>query len=97
MGPKFVIVFSGVEEDSVEEFLKDMKKEMEELEIVEEAEEVEKIKIINGKKMKVREKEEDKSASPKINLVVSTYYKGTGIEQLTKKLEPMPILLFSFR
>ena len=87
MGPKFVIVFSGVEEDSVEEFLKDMKKEMEELEIVEEAEEVEKIKIINGKKMKVREKEEDKSASPKINLVVSTYYKGTGIEQLTKKLE----------
>ena len=37
--------------------------------------------------MKVREKEEDKSASPKINLVVSTYYKGTGIEQLNKKLE----------
>ena len=87
MGPKFVIVFSGVEEDSVEEFLKDLKNEMEELEIVEEAEEVEKIKIINGKKMRVREKEEAKSASPKTNFVISTYYKGTGIEQLTKKLE----------
>ena len=87
MGPKFVIVFSGVEEESVEEFLKELKTEMEELEIVEEAEEVEKIRIINGKRMKVKEKEEQKSASPKINFVVSTYYKGTGIEQLTKKLE----------
>ena len=28
-----------------------------------------------------------KTASPKINFVVSTYYKGTGIEQLNKKLE----------
>ena len=87
MGPKFVIVFSGVEEDSVEEFLKELKTEMEELEIVEEAEEVEKIKVINGKKVRVKETEESKSASPKINFVVSTYYKGTGIEQLTKKLE----------
>ena len=31
--------------------------------------------------------EEQKSASPKINFVVSTYYKSTGIEQLTKRLE----------
>lgn len=87
MGPKFEIVFSGVEEGSVEEFLKELKNEMEELEIVEEAEEVQKIKIINGKKVKVKEKTEEKSASPKINFVVSTYYKGTGIEQLNKKLE----------
>jgi len=87
MGPKFVIVFSGVEEGSVEEFLKELKKEMEELEIVEEAEEVPVVKVINGKKMKVRELKEEKSASPKINFVVSTYYKGTGIEQLNKKLE----------
>jgi diguanylate cyclase (GGDEF) domain len=87
MGPKFVIVFSGVEEGSVEEFLKELKKEMEELEIVEEAEEIPVVKVINGKKMKVRELKEEKSASPKINFVVSTYYKGTGIEQLNKKLE----------
>ena len=87
MGPKFVIVFSGVEETSVEEFLKELKREMEELEIVEEAEEVQVIKVINGKKVRVKELKEEKSASPKINFVVSTYYKGTGIEQLNKKLE----------
>lgn len=87
MGPKFVIVFSGVEETSVEEFLKELKTEMEELEIVEEAEEVQVVKVINGKKVRVRELKEEKSASPKINFVVSTYYKGTGIEQLNKKLE----------
>ena len=87
MGPKFVIVFSGVEETSVEEFLKELKKEIEELEIVEEAEEVQVVKVINGKKVRVKELKEEKKASPKINFVVSTYYKGTGIEQLTKKLE----------
>ena len=87
MGPKFVIVFSGVEEGSVEEFLKELKREMEELEIVEEAEDNEVERVINGKKMKVTEHKDEKIASPKINFVVSTYYKGTGIEQLNKKLE----------
>lgn len=87
MGPKFVIVFSGVEESSVEEFLKELKTEMEELEIVEEAEELQVVKVINGKKVRVKELKEEKTASPKINFVVSTYYKGTGIEQLNKKLE----------
>ena len=33
------------------------------------------------------EHKDEKIASPKINFVVSTYYKGTGIEQLNKKLE----------
>lgn len=87
MGPKFIIVFSGVEENSVEEFLKDLKKEIEEIEIVEEAEEKTVVKVINGKKVKVRELQEEKSASPILNFVVSTYYKGTGLEQLNKKLE----------
>ncbi len=87
MGPKFVIVFSGVEEGSVEEFLKELKREMEELQIVEEAEDNEVERVINGKKMKVTEHIDEKIASPKINFVVSTYYKGTGIEQLNKKLE----------
>lgn len=87
MGPKFVIVFSGVEENSVEEFLKDLKSEIEDIEIVEEAQEKVVVKVINGKRMKVKELEEEKSASPKLNFVVSTYYKGTGLEQLNKKLE----------
>lgn len=87
MGPKFVIVFSGVDEGSLTEFLKDLKSEIEDLEIIEEAEEVEKIRIINGKKVRLKETKEQKVASPIINIVVSTYYKGTGLERLTKKLE----------
>lgn len=69
MGPKFVIVFSGVEEGSLEEFLQDMKQELEELEIIED------------------DGEYEYTATPRINFVVSTYYKGTALDNLTKKLE----------
>lgn len=87
MGPKFVIVFSGVEEGSVEEFLRTLKDEIETIEIVEETEAVEKTRIINGKEEKYVEEAQSVSASPLINIVISTYYKGTGLEQLTKRLE----------
>ena len=87
MGPKFVIVFSGVEEGSVEEFLRTLKDEIETIEIVEETEAVEKTRIINGKEEKFVEEAQSVSASPLINIVISTYYKGTGLEQLTKRLE----------
>ncbi len=50
-------------------------------------EEVQKIRIIKGKKVRVREIKEKQVASPTLNFVVSTYYKGTGLEQLNKKLE----------
>ena len=33
------------------------------------------------------QKQQVASAQPKINIVVSTYYKGTALEGLTKKLE----------
>lgn len=76
MGPRFVIVFSGVEESAVSVFLKDLKNDIEELvilpEILDEDESYE---------------NEEVGASPLINMVISTYYKGTGVEQLTKKLE----------
>jgi PleD family two-component response regulator len=75
MGPKFVIVFSGVEEIAVEQFLKDLKEEIEDL------------AIVDGEESEAEDVLDDNSASPLINFVVSTYYKGTGIEQLTKKLE----------
>ena len=87
MGPKFIIIFSGVEEESVEEFLSALKEEVEDLEIVQEEEEIQKIRVIKGKKVRVREIKERQTASPKLNFVVSTYYKGTGLEQLNKKLE----------
>ncbi len=87
MGPKFMIVFSGVEEGSVEDFLSTLKAEIEEIELIEEEQEVQKVRIIKGKKVRVRELKEQQIASPKLNFVVSTYYKGTGLEQLNKKLE----------
>lgn len=87
MGPKFAIVFSGVEENSLEEFLKDLKTEIEELAIIEEEEVVEKIREVKGKRVRIKEVKPQKEAMPRINFVVSTYYKGTGLELLTKKLE----------
>lgn len=73
MGPKFAIIFSGIDTNAVVNFMKDMK------------EKIEKIKIEKEKS----ENKEEKSvfASPKINIVVSTYYKGTALDGLTKKLE----------
>ena len=87
MGPKFIIVFSGVEEGSVEEFLLSLKEEIEELELVQDQEIIQKIRIVKGKKVKVKELKPKQTASPKLNFVVSTYYKGTGLEQLNKRLE----------
>ncbi len=73
MGPKFAIVFSGIDMDAVVTFMKEMKQKTENFAI-------EVIKQ-NGKK------QERYLAKPKLNVVVSTYYKGTALEGLTKKLE----------
>lgn len=74
MGPKFVIVFSGVDLQGVDEFVQDLKNNIEKLEI----EEV----IPEGKKNKKL-----RYAKPKLNFVLTTYYKGTALESVTKKLE----------
>ncbi len=68
MGPKFAIVFSGVDIDAVSDFMQSLKQKLEE------------IKVEQPDK-------EGTYAQPKINIVVSTYYKGTALEGLTKKLE----------
>lgn len=86
MGPKFVIVFSGVDIDSVTTFVTDIKNQAEELEIsLLENKEIEEIEIeaIDRKK----KKEESAKVKAKLNFVLSTYYKGTGIEEVLKKLE----------
>ncbi len=78
MGPKFVIVFSGVEQDSVVSFVKDIKKYVEKI----------KVKVENNNKKKSKKKgEQEEVATPKINCVLSTYYKGTALDGITKKLE----------
>ena len=87
MGPKFVIVFSGVEIDSVTTFITDIKNQVEDIEIslpenkgIEELE----IEAIDRKKKKG---EEPVKVKAKLNFVLTTYYKGTGMEEVLKKLE----------
>lgn len=73
MGPKFALVFSGIEIEAVTSFLEDVKRQVEEIEI---------------KPVDVEfENEEEVVAKPKINIVITTYYKGTALEGLMKKLE----------
>lgn len=74
MGPKFVIVFSGIEVDGINEFMIDIKKKIESIEVEQNIEDI-------------KTKTTPKYASPKINMVVTTYYKGTALEGTTKKLE----------
>lgn len=73
MGPKFGIVFSGIEMEAVASFLEEVKKQVEEIEI--EPVDVE------------FEDAENIMARPKINIVITTYYKGTALEGVMKKME----------
>ena len=73
MGPKFVIVFSGIERSAVVSFVEQIKQEVEEIEV--EPVDVE------------FEDAEDIIAKPKINVIISTYYKGTALEGVLKKEE----------
>ena len=71
MGPKFAIVFSGVEEEAVGDFMKTIKEKVEALEI-------ETAEDYKGEKTIV---------SPKINIALARYYKGTALVGVTKRLE----------
>ncbi len=77
MGPKFAIAFSGVDIEAVQEFIKNMKEELEKIKIL--------VEYKNDNKTKKKQKEI--FASPITNFVLTTYYKGTGLESITKKLE----------
>ncbi|MBO4292891.1 MAG: GGDEF domain-containing protein [Clostridia bacterium] len=84
MGPKFAIVFSGVELNGVVEFLNDNKEEIEKLQIS--------LENINEKPEETKtakkgRKKKQVVVSPRLNFAVSTYYKGTGLEEVLKKLE----------
>ena len=73
MGPKFVIAFSGVDTDSVADFINDLKNSLEK----------EKISL-NDENGNIIENQETNVI---LNFVLSTYYKGTGIDEVLKKLE----------
>ena len=72
MGPKFIIVFSGIDTDGVTSFVQELKEDIENIEI-----EIEGIEETNNKEY----------VSPILNFVITTYYKGTALEELNKKLE----------
>lgn len=87
MGPKFVIVFSGVDTDSVTTFISEIKSELEKMEIsLNDNPGVEEIELEQIDRKKKKEKEQQKTY-PKLNYVLTTYYKGTGMEEVLKKLE----------
>lgn len=71
MGPKFAIAFSGLEIESAIELVAKIKNDIENVCL-----------IISDKITK-----EETHINPKTNFVLGTYYKGTGLEEVTKKLE----------
>ena len=91
MGPKFVIVFSGVEQSGVIDFINEIKSSTESLKISlkDDNKDIEELTLddINKKKTRKKKKKEDIIVSPSLNFVVATYYKGTGIEEVLKKME----------
>ena len=73
MGPKFVIAFSGVDIESVADFINDIKNSIENEKIS--------LKDENGEVINNQE------TNVILNFALSTYYKGTGLEEVLKKLE----------
>lgn len=84
MGPKFVIAFSGVEANSVADFLNDIKEKIESMKIKLTDEEM---KALDLEVRKNKKGNNEDVATPRLNFVISSYYKGTGLEEVLKKLE----------
>jgi diguanylate cyclase (GGDEF)-like protein len=74
MGPKFVIVLSGVNVDEVEGYIQQLKENIEKTEILQSEEDL-------------YEDETPEKIFAKVNFAITTYYKGTAIDSTTKKLE----------
>ena len=87
MGPKFVIVFSGVEANAVADFLNDIKEKIETMQISLTEEEIQNLNLEVNSKKKLTKEAIKEVAVPRLNFVISSYYKGTGLEEVLKKLE----------
>ena len=84
MGPKFVIALSGVDTNSVGSFLNDLKEKIENMEISLTEEEIARFSLdVKFKNANVA----SQVARPVLNFAISSYYKGTGLEEVLKKLE----------
>ena len=96
MGPKFVIVFAGIEKEGAKGFLEDLKLQIEAIKIMKKKEEsneessnienldIENIDLENDES---ENNEDEEYVSPAVNIILTTYYKGTSIDGTTKKLE----------
>ena len=85
MGPKFVIAFSGIEAEGVADFLNGVKDGVENMNIELTEEDIQNLGYDKGNKKSKADRRQ--VVTPKINLVISSYYKGTGLEEVLKKLE----------
>lgn len=83
MGPKFVIAFSGVDATGVADFLNEIKERIETTPIKLEEEP----QVYEKASKKLVKRKIEQVAIPRLNFVISSYYKGTGIEKVLKKLE----------
>ena len=84
MGPKFVIAFSGVDTEGVAAFINDIKDNIEQMRIsLPEANGNYTTETNSNKNINMAQQE----VTPIINVVLSSYYKGTGLEEVLKKLE----------
>ena len=72
MGPKFAIAFSGIDIKAIINFMEDLKKQVENIEV---------------EPVDVELEDDDVKVKPKINVVISIYYKGTALEGLMKTME----------
>ena len=87
MGPKFVIAFSGAEANGAANFLNEIKDKIETMKISLTEQEIAELNL-EVKNHKIDENDiSTMVAVPKLNFVISSYYKGTGLEEVLKKLE----------
>ncbi len=88
MGPKFVIAFSGVEADGVADFLNEIKEKIETTPIELTQQEIQELNLEVKLSKKAIDSADNKQITiPKLNFVISSYYKGTGLEEVLKKQE----------
>ncbi len=84
MGPKFVIAFSGVDTDGVASFINDIKDHIEQMKIsLPEQSQIYTTETNKNKNIDMT----NQQVTPIINVALSSYYKGTGLEEVLKKLE----------
>ena len=87
MGPKFVIAFCGVDTESASNFVNELKENAEKIVVKLDEKNYTVEEIGKANKKSTKRKKQDIEVSPTLNFVISTYYKGTGIETVLQKME----------